>query len=160
MEAYLASQVDVPLLIIGAQAWKSEQELKVLQQEGEVGKKARKRVVQLPYVPFSMLVTLIRGARGVLFPSLYEGFGLPALEAMVLGTPVLCSNTASLPEIVGDAALTVDPYDPTAICSGIRTLCGDADLRAELSRKGLAQAELFSPEAYRARLDEMYRRFL
>ncbi|QDK34849.1 glycosyltransferase family 4 protein [Sphingomonas sp. IC081] len=160
LEAYLASQVDVPLLVIGAQAWKSDQELQVLNQKGKLGEKARKRVVQLPYVPFPMLITLIRGARGVLFPSLYEGFGLPALEAMLLGTPVLCSDTASLPEIAGDAALMVDPYDTAAICQGIRTLCADADLRAELSRRGLIQARKFAPEAYRARLDELYRRFL
>ena len=61
-------------------------------------------MIQLSYAPFSLLVSLIRGARAALFPSLYEGFGLPALEAMLLGTPVICTQTSSLPEVVGDAA--------------------------------------------------------
>ena len=68
----------------------------------------------------------------MLFPSLYEGFGLPVLEAMLLGTPVLTSNVASLPEISGDAAILVDPLDTLAISRAIRDLDQDADLRAEL----------------------------
>src|SRR5690606_9101637 len=118
-----------------------------------------KRIIQLPYAPFSLLISLIRGARAALFPSLYEGFGLPALEAMTLGTPVICSNTASLPEIAGDAALMIDPYDTAALTDAIRRIDADADLRAELSRRGLAQAERFSPAKYRERLSALYQRF-
>jgi glycosyltransferase involved in cell wall biosynthesis len=90
---------------------------------------------------------------------LYEGFGLPALEAMMLGTPVICSNTSSLPEVAGNAALMVDPYDTTALSTAIRAIDADADLRADLSRRGIAQAALFSPTAYRERIAALYQRF-
>lgn len=164
IEAYLVSKVDGPLVIVGAQAWKSEGELQLLNgitdTRGQKGKSpSGKRVIQVPYVPFSLLVSLIRGARAALFPSLYEGFGLPVLEAMMLGTPVICSNTASLPEVAGEAALMVDPYDTAALTDAIRRTDADADLRAELTRRGLAQAAKFSAAAYRERLRALYARF-
>ena len=167
IEAYLSSGVDTPLVIVGAQAWKSEQELRQLDDDiiryltianGQI--RAKKRIIQLSYAPFSLLVSLIRGAKAALFPSLYEGFGLPALEAMLLGTPVICSNTASLPEVVGDAAMMVDPYDPAAISVAIRTLDADADLRTELVRRGLCAAARFTPEIYRGNLQALYSRFI
>lgn len=167
IEAYLASKVDAPLVIVGAQAWKAEEELRLLNDENITFLRTidhdivtRKRVIQLSYAPFSLLVSLIRGAKAALFPSLYEGFGLPALEAMLLGTPVICSNTSSLPEVVGDAALMVDPYDTAAISAAIRRIDGDAGLRADLAAKGLVQASQYTPERYRARLAELYSRFL
>lgn len=155
IEGYLASGVSTPLVIVGAQAWKSEDELRLLKNQNA---SFSKRVIQLSYLPLDTLVQLIRGARAALFPSLYEGFGLPALEAMVLGTPVICSNTSSLPEVVGDAALTVDPYSSMSIASAIRQIDSDEGLRTEISQRGLAQAALFSPEAYRQRLDALYRK--
>jgi glycosyltransferase involved in cell wall biosynthesis len=100
----------------------------------------------------SNLVTLIRGARAVVFPSLYEGFGLPVLEAMVLGTPVVTSRESSLPEIAGDAALLVDPYNADDIARAITVIVNDADLRAELSRRGRVQAAKFSVDRYRERV--------
>lgn len=165
IEAYLVSKVKTPLVIVGAQAWKSERELQLLH-DGTVGggvqknNGARKRIIRLPYAPFDLLVSLIRGAKAALFPSLYEGFGLPALEAMQLGTPVICSNTASLPEVAGDAALMVDPYDTVALTAAIRRLDADAALCAELTRRGLEQATLFTPAAYRERLGAIYQRIL
>lgn len=167
LEAYLASKVDTPLVMVGAQAWKSEQELRLLDNASlewfQIADRSilhRKRVIQLQYAPFSLLVSLIRGAKAALFPSLYEGFGLPVLEAMSLGTPVLCSDTSSLPEVAGDAALMIDPYDTAAISQAVRTLDADDDLRAELSRRGLEQAARFSPAIYRDHLAALYQRFL
>ena len=167
IEAYVSSGVDAPLVIVGAQAWKSEQELRLLNDEviryltvanGQV--RTKKRVIQLSYAPFSLLVSLIRGAKAALFPSLYEGFGLPTLEAMLLGTPVICADTASLPEVVGDAAVTVDPYDVAALARAIRTVDADADLRSDLRTRGIRQAALFAPDQYRERLASLYARYL
>lgn len=169
IEAYMASQVQTPLVIIGAQAWKAEKELALLNEAAmeksafgsiERTRGARKRIIRLDYVPFGMLVSLIRGAKAALFPSLYEGFGLPALEAMLLKTPVICSNTSSLPEVAGNAARMVDPYDAQAITNAIRELDADADIRAELTMRGTAQAARYSPENYRERLQSVYSRYL
>jgi glycosyltransferase involved in cell wall biosynthesis len=165
IEAYLASGVSGPLVIVGKKAWKSEGEMKLLfedhirylQTEGP-NTYTRNRVMHLEYAPFPLLVSLIRGARAVLFPSLYEGFGLPVLEAMLLGAPVMTTNTSSLPELVGDAAMTVDPYDVAAISQAIRALDADAGLRARLSAMGPGQAALFSPEKYQRRLGAVYDR--
>jgi glycosyltransferase involved in cell wall biosynthesis len=156
IEGYLASGVETPLVIVGAQAWKAEQELRLLKTAEMGAKDGRRRIVRLEYVPFSMLVDLIRGSRGVLFPSLYEGFGLPVLEAMLLGVPVLASNVSSIPEVAGDAALLVDPYETRAIADAIRKLDADPALRLRMSRAGEKQAALFDGAAYGRRLAAVY----
>jgi glycosyltransferase involved in cell wall biosynthesis len=92
----------------------------------------------------------------VVFPSLYEGFGLPVLEAMTLGTPVVTSRESSLPEIAGDAAVLVDPYDAGDIARAITAIVNDVDLRAELARRGRLQAAKFSAERYRERVEALY----
>ena len=92
------------------------------------------------------LVALYRATDLFVYPSLYEGFGLPALEAMACGTPVLASNTASLPEVVGDAALTVDPRDEDALVSQLERGLTDRELRDRLGVSGRAQASRFTWE--------------
>lgn len=163
IEAYLGSQIETPLIIVGKRAWKSDQEFRLLNDDvvrfletKEAFTLTRHRIQYVDYAPFPLLVSLIRGAKAALFPSLYEGFGLPALEAMQLGTPVLTSTEGSMPEVAGDAALLVDPYDSREIAEGIRALDSDAGLRAELSEKGRRRAALFSHEKYRTRLDDLY----
>lgn len=151
IEGYLSSQVKQPLVLVGKPAWKADRELRILSETSHGD-----RVRRFEYVSFPFLVSLIRGARAVVFPSLYEGFGLPILEAMLLGTPVLTSNRSSLPEVTGDAALQVDPYNSRVIADAIQTLSQDDALCAELSAKGRVQAELFSPERYRARVAALY----
>jgi len=110
----------------------------------------------LGYVPEETLAVMYRLAGVFVFPSLYEGFGLPPLEAMASGTPVVTSNVSSLPEVAGDAALLVDPYDPEAIAGGILKVLTDAGVRRELRRKGLARAREFSWEASVRRVREIY----
>ncbi len=104
-------------------------------------------VIVTGYAADEDVAALYSGALALAFPSLYEGFGFPVLEAMRCGTPVLCSNTSSLPELAGEAALLVDPLDVAAIESGLTRLIGDAELRAELVQRGYRQAERFTWEA-------------
>jgi glycosyltransferase involved in cell wall biosynthesis len=161
IDAYMLSAVDIPLVITGAVGWGNKTEAKRLEElrtEGAAGLNGARRIYHFEYVSLQMLVTLIRGARAVIFPSLYEGFGLPVLEAMLLGTPVVTSHASSLPEIAGDAALYVNPYQIDEIAQAIKTITADGDLRAELVRRGRIQAELFSVARYRERLAAMYER--
>lgn len=156
IEAYLASSVSHPLVIVGGPGWGSEQDVKLLKSLADLDSK--KRIIWLGYLPREMLAMLIAGARATVFPSLYEGFGLPALESMALGTPVITSNTSSLPEVVGDAGRLVDPYDVRSIAAAIIEMANDEGLRAELSRQGLVQADKFSSAAYAQRLGDFYAR--
>ena len=98
------------------------------------------------YVEREDLPALYSGAIALTFPSLYEGFGLPALEAMACGTPVLASSASSLPEVVGDAAILLDPHDAGRWSAMVHLLSGDRVLRETLSRKGLARAAQFTWE--------------
>ncbi len=104
------------------------------------------RLRMLGYVPDDDLPTLYGGADLFVYPSLLEGFGLPILEAMRCACPVLTSTVSSLPEVAGDAALLVDPRDPEAMAEAMARLAGDAALRADLVRRGLTRATLFSWE--------------
>lgn len=106
--------------------------------------KLHKYVRFLGFVPIETLAVLYRLADVFVFPSLYEGFGLPPIEAMASGAPVVTSNVSSLPEVVGDAALLVDPYDPESIADGCRRVLTDSTLRAALCARGRVQAEKYS----------------
>jgi glycosyltransferase involved in cell wall biosynthesis len=98
------------------------------------------------FVPHGTLAALYRMAAVFAFPSLYEGFGLPPLEAMACGTPVVTSRISSLPEVVGDGALLVDPYSEEAIAQGITRVLDDDELRRGLVERGLERAAGFSWE--------------
>jgi glycosyltransferase involved in cell wall biosynthesis len=95
----------------------------------------------------SLRVPLLAGARAFVFPSLYEGFGLPPLEAMACGTPVVTSDVSALPEVVGDAALLVDPLDVDALASAIRRLWTDEGLRQDLRARGLSRVRRYTWDA-------------
>jgi glycosyltransferase involved in cell wall biosynthesis len=104
------------------------------------------------YVPDSEVLSLYAQADVFVYPSLYEGFGLPVLEAMASGCPVITSNVSSLPEVVGEAALLVDPYDVEALAQAMLTVLEDDELKKEMSKKGIAQAQKFSWEKAGAEL--------
>src|SRR6266496_125984 len=110
----------------------------------------------LGYLPEETLAVMYRLAGVFVFPSLYEGFGLPPLEAMASGTPVVTSNVSSMPEVAAGAAVLVDPYDPGAIADGIERVLTDEGLRTDLRRRGLARAHQFSWESSVRRVREIY----
>ena len=113
----------------------------------------------LGFVPGETLQILYHLAAAFVFPSLYEGFGLPPLEAMASGTPVVTSNVSALPEVVGDAAMLVDPEQADSIADGVIRVLSDEPLRADLVRKGLARARQFSWDRSVRRTWDIYGRF-
>lgn len=102
------------------------------------------KIIPIGFVETEDLVDLYNMAQAFIMPSFYEGFGLPALEAMQSGCPVITSKKGSLPEVAGEAAYFIDPYDIDSIASGITKIMGNIDIREDLSRKGLEQAKKFS----------------
>jgi glycosyltransferase involved in cell wall biosynthesis len=157
IEAYLSLATKTPLVIVGRRVWGSDDELRLLQRdEVQPLKAVFKNIRRIDYLPRSLLLRLVRGAKAVTFPSLYEGFGLPVLEAMSLGTPVLTANVSSLPEVGGDAALYVEPYNSRSIMAGLAALDSDAALRDRLAAAGRVQAEKFSVARYQERLTRLY----
>ncbi len=98
----------------------------------------------LDYVPYSQLPVLLNRAIALVFPSLWEGFGLPVLEAMACGTPAIASNISSLPEVTGEAALLVNPYSTEEITAAMRTISTDSGLRSHLCQRSLTRASQFS----------------
>jgi glycosyltransferase involved in cell wall biosynthesis len=129
------------LVIVGARKWKFSPVFETVQRLG-----LEPHIHFTGYVEEADLPALYNGARLFVFPSLYEGFGLPVLEAMACGTPVVTSNTSSLPEVVGNAALLIDPQDVAAITAGMREALEKPELAAEMREKGLIQARQFTWE--------------
>ena len=142
---------EVKLLIIGDQISKLPALRRAVHSH-----KLHKHVRFLGYVSDQTLGVLYRLAAAFVFPSLYEGFGLPPLEAMASGTPVVTSNVSSLPEVAGEAAVLVDPYDVDSIVDGMRRVLSDPALAAELRRKGVERAREFSWERSVAKTRQVY----
>lgn len=144
-----------PLVIAGMKGWLFDSFLSSAQRmmaDGELR--------LLGYVPDEVLPVLYSGAALFAYPSIYEGFGLPPLEAMASAVPVLTSNRASLPEVVGAAGIQVDPLDDDGMLEQLRGLLEDPDLRVELGQRGMAQASSFSWQACAAATLNAYRQVL
>ncbi|MGO0305867.1 glycosyltransferase family 4 protein [Endozoicomonas acroporae] len=112
------------------------------------------------FIKEEQLPAYYKGAHAFLMPSLYEGFGLPIIEAMAVGTPVLTSNITAMPEIAGDAALLVNPYDIDDIAHGINRICFDHDLRRKLSNAGLERVKLFNWDKTRKIWDDALEKYI
>lgn len=120
----------------------------------------RNRIVFLGEVEEGALAALYRGAEFLAFPSLYEGFGLPVIEAMACGTAVLTSNISALPEIAGDAAILIDPFSEVEIRKGMEELFENRPLRALLAERGMRRAALYSWDAVAQKVDAVLRHLL
>ncbi|MHB1641201.1 MAG: glycosyltransferase [Acidithiobacillus sp.] len=130
-----------PLVLVGQMGWQESNFAAIL-----TGMVARGEVRMLGYLRDELLPALYRRALALVYPSLYEGFGLPPIEAMATGCPVLVANVSSLPEVCGDAALYCDPLDVGSITAGMRRLAEDDALRARLAAAGPARAALYTWE--------------
>ncbi|MGB1028048.1 MAG: glycosyltransferase family 4 protein, partial [Rhodospirillaceae bacterium] len=151
VEAYRKVDPDLPLVVVGRLGWMYDDVVAAMKAAGT-------KVIHLPYVDRSVLRDVIAGARAMFFPSLYEGFGLPVIEAMVLGTPVVTSNTTSLGEVAGEAALTVDPLSVDAIAEALDAIVTSEAECARLSEAGQTRAQEFSMGRYQERLKALYDR--
>ena len=134
------SSLDAALVMVGPAGWQIAQFMQQLSK----ARRYRSRILLTGFVPDQDLAALYAGATVFVYPSLYEGFGLPVLEAMQCGTPVITSRTSSMPEVAGDAAVLVDPMDEDALAQVLLNVMSQPELCAELKRRSLAQAARFS----------------
>ncbi len=141
------------LVIVGRQAWLFGDTLRAVRDCGFTDS-----IILTGYVPDADLPALYSGARCFVYPSFFEGFGLPPLEAMKCGVPVITGNRTSLVEVVGDAGILVDSLDPDAITSALSRVLNDRELRQELSAKGLNRSRLFRWQETAKRTLEVYER--
>lgn len=151
-----ANYRDVQLVLVGSVGWKASE----LFERIEAHRLSPAQLVLPGFVPDEELSALYSGASLFVYPSLHEGFGLPVLEAMQCGTPVITSNTSSLPEVVGESAIMIDPRDEEALSQAIREVLDDSALANRLARSGLERAQLFT---WRRTVEETliaYRRML
>ena len=133
---------DLSFVLVGTRGWKVKEVIKEINDDPVL----RNKVIFTGFVPDQYLSALYSGAEAFLYPSLYEGFGLPPLEAMQCGLPVITSNTSSLPEVVGDAGMLFDPHDKTGMCDAMLKILEDKELRENFVAKGIARAKEFSWE--------------
>lgn len=138
----LPDMAGLDVVVAGGRGWGGE-DLEAVAREAGLGPRAH----FLGYVSDETKAALLQGARALAMPSLHEGFGFPVLEAQMAGTPVVASNTSSLPEAAGDGAILVDPLDPAAIAAGLAVAVGDATVRASLIARGRANVARFSWDA-------------
>lgn len=153
LDAFLNVSDSIPhsLVISGAKGWKTEELFNKLKTSD-----AEDRIQMTGFVDKDDIPALLSLAEGFIYPSLYEGFGLPILEAMACGTPVITSNISSMPEVAGDAALLVDPRSTDSISSAIITLANDKEKRELMCQKGLKRAGEFSWEETARKTLEVY----
>ena len=155
IEAFLASASRRRLVLVGPDGWRAATELERFR-DRIGGPDSAAPVLRLPHTDRVTQLALIQGARAMLFPSLAEGFGLPILEAMALGTPVLTSAGGATGEVAADAALLVDPLNGADIAQGISALDHNDALCARLRQAGLTRAAAFAPDRYADGLARLY----
>jgi len=143
------------LVIVGGKGWKYKEILKAVTQLG-----LEKDIIFTGYVPREDLINIYNAADLFVYPSFYEGFGLPPLEAMACGTPVIASNVSSIPEVVGEAGILLNPFDIAGIAEAIEKVIRDDDLRREMVEKGITQAQKFSWRQNASETKKIYERLV
>ncbi|MBI4040212.1 glycosyltransferase family 4 protein [Candidatus Daviesbacteria bacterium] len=151
IKAYLRADLRQPLVLVGKIGWKSGQALDLVNRHLD-------KVKQTGFVADEELKILYQNALCLVYPSFYEGFGLPILEAMACGCPVICSNSSSLPEVGGEAVYYVSPGKVEEISKAIVVLAKDKDMRAKLKKLGLKQAKRFSWDRSAKKLNDLYQK--
>lgn len=139
VEALRRCRSDIPLVLAGWEGWGDKSWLEAVRSKG-----LKEKIFIVGYVDDETLASLYTGATALVYPSLYEGFGLPIVEAMACGCPVICSNVSSMPEVAGGAARLIDPSDPDDLAAAIDEVAGSPAYRADLSQRGFVRAEAFS----------------
>jgi glycosyltransferase involved in cell wall biosynthesis len=147
IEAHQKLKLNLPLVIVGKKAWLWKEELKNIDNSS---------VLLLNYITGEDLQHLYSQASCFVFPSFYEGFGLPILEAMNFDCPVITSNISSMPEVAGNAALYIDPHDSDDIAAKINQLLSDQELQVRLIQEGRERIKTFSPENYKNKIEQIY----
>lgn len=155
LEAMVSTGIGLPLVVVGKPTSYQLQVQSFLEAHQD-----QLKVIFLTGVSDSELVAIYQMAEVMIYPSLFEGFGLPVAEALASGCPVITSNCSSLPEAGGDAALLVDPRDPNQIGNAIRSVVGDEGLRKSMIEKGKVHAQRFAPEYFAAQLKQLYNSLL
>jgi glycosyltransferase involved in cell wall biosynthesis len=150
--AIATEDLDVRLVVAGPDGWDQEQFAAAVAQSP-----SRDRIVRLGYVSSGARRDLLAGATVFAYPSRYEGFGLPPLEAMAVGVPVVAGGAGALPEVLGDAALLVDPSDDDELARSLTRLLSDQSARDDLVTRGRARAARYTWKATAARVTELYR---
>ena len=144
---------DLNLVLVGTSGWKNSAIFQAVQDNSQI----KNRIIFSGYVPDEDLAAIYSRALAFVYPSLYEGFGLPPLEAMQCGTPIIASGSSSLPEVVGDAGILFNPKHQSELSHAIWKLVNDSELRAQLSQKSLARAHQFSWSKCADKTIEVYR---
>ena len=154
LQAYVELDPEMPIVFTGSKAWLWEEEVGwILETEN---KSLKARVKFFNHIPYRDMPFLYSGASFMVFPSIYEGWGLPVVEALSFGTPVITSNTSSLPEVAGDAALYCDPYSVRDIRDKMERMIDDAELRAFLSSEALARSQVITMDSFTQDVAQAY----
>jgi alpha-1,3-rhamnosyl/mannosyltransferase len=152
LEALAAAKTDIPLVLAGWHGWGDKHWLETIQTSRLNG-----RIFFTGHVPDQDLRAMYSTATALVYPSLYEGFGLPIVEAMACGCPVICADAASMPEVAGDAALYIDPVRPDSLTHAIDTLVHDTGLRRSLVNRGAARSGQFTWEKTARKTIDLFR---
>ncbi|PSB35123.1 glycosyltransferase family 4 protein [Chlorogloea sp. CCALA 695] len=145
--------LDLNLVLVGVSGWKNKDIFEIVEKNSQL----KSRIIFTGYIPDNDLSAIYSGAIAFVYPSLYEGFGLPPLEAMQCGIPVITSNTSSLPEVVGNAGITIDPTQSDELCQAMLDVVNNSKLRAQMSLLSLEQASKFSWKKCAEQTVEVYK---